>query len=132
MKHKPPIAYTSRTYTRSSKWPSLQKHLKSSVCATCNMKEKKIYNFCGCEVVLRAYEEADELSDKYIDRAEKKLVEIIEKEFRVPSKKEVKEDLLGKDYDRGCADGFRNGFVWAIIWCATIMILLISFRVLFL
>ena len=49
-------------------------------------------NFCGCEVVLRASD------PRYLDRAEKEINKIMEKEFHVPDEKELEkivENALG-------------------------------------
>lgn len=55
------------------------------------MKEEKIvYNFCGCEVVLRAdIPENRELQIKYILLAEKELKRIFDKEFHIPNEREL-------------------------------------------
>ena len=47
------------------------------------MKHKTILKFCGCDVILRGQD------DKYIDRAEKEIKRIFDKEFRVPIDREL-------------------------------------------
>ena len=54
------------------------------------MREKLIMNFCGCDVILRANEETEELNLKFINRAEKEIKNIFEKEFRTPTDKELR------------------------------------------
>uniref|UniRef100_A0A6M3Y3T5 Uncharacterized protein n=1 Tax=viral metagenome TaxID=1070528 RepID=A0A6M3Y3T5_9ZZZZ len=47
-------------------------------------KEKIILNFCGCEVVLRSQDE------RFIGKAEEIIKRLIDKEYRVPNKRELK------------------------------------------
>ena len=47
------------------------------------MKEKTILKFCGCDIILRSQNEG------YIDRAEKEIKRIFDKEFRVPIDREL-------------------------------------------
>ena len=50
------------------------------------MKEKLIMNFCGCDVILRTHND-----ERYLDRAEKEIKRIMDKEFHIPNKRELRE-----------------------------------------
>lgn len=47
-------------------------------------KEKMIMSFCGCEVVLKSNDE------RFLERAEKEIKRIMDKEFHIPNDKELR------------------------------------------
>lgn len=69
--------------------------------------EKKIMNFCGCEVVLRCVVEDKELQSKYMEIAEREIKEIFRKEFD-PTKRELQE-IVEKDL------GVKKHWLWGWI-----------------
>ena len=52
--------------------------------------EKLIMSFCGCEIILRAED------TRYLERAEKEINRIFQKEFAVPNEREL-EKIVERD-----------------------------------
>ena len=48
------------------------------------MKEKTILKFCGCDIILRSQDK------RFIKRAEEVIKRLIDKEFNVPSERELR------------------------------------------
>ncbi len=60
------------------------------------MKEKFIFNFMGMDIIARVpfnYPLGDDIQQKQLDRAEEMITKIIQKEYRMPSEKEIAETL---------------------------------------
>ena len=66
------------------------------------MKEKIIMNFCGCELILRTSD------SRFIAIAEKEIKRIMEKEFHIPNKRELRE-IVEKDL------GIKKHWLWGWI-----------------
>ena len=70
--------------------------------------EKQIANFCGCDVVLRCNSLETELQTKLLERAEKEINRIFEKEFHIPDEKELRE-IVERDL------GVKKHWLWGWI-----------------
>jgi hypothetical protein len=64
--------------------------------------KKKIMNFCGCEVILEGQDE------RRLERAEKEIKRIIDKELHIPDEKELQE-IVERDL------GVKKHWLWGWI-----------------
>ena len=60
-------------------------------------------NFCGCDVILKTYDD-----ERFLDRAEKEIKRIFDKEFSTPNEKELRK-IVERDL------GVKKHWLWGWI-----------------
>ena len=71
-------------------------------------KKKLIMRFCGCDVILSCNNPEAELQTKYLERAEKEIKKIFDKEFHIPDKRELQK-IVERDL------GVKKHWLWGWI-----------------